>query len=180
LIKDEAAPTTSAAEIWVAEVDVETIGGCEVVGEASAPPIVPIIPGAGGGQTGGSGEPVVGAVPVGGTWRFDLSPQLNASCQGTGNIVLNTADLYSGETVNQLTVLDGGARIRFGTDIWTRAPGTNFYSGNLQFADTSEIPNGVVYLNVISTTMLTGTLVSNFTIDGTPCSDTVNITVRRL
>ncbi|MEM9949994.1 MAG: hypothetical protein AAF846_00230 [Chloroflexota bacterium] len=43
LDKSQAAPNSSALEIWVAVNDVMQVGDCTVVGEASAPPIIPII-----------------------------------------------------------------------------------------------------------------------------------------
>lgn len=53
LDKDQAAPTRAVNEVWVAAADVNSRGNCDTVGEASAPPIIPI--GAGGGQSGGGG-----------------------------------------------------------------------------------------------------------------------------
>lgn len=187
LDKAEAAPQSAANEIWVLAEEVEAVGDCDLVGETTAPPIVPIIPGsgtAGSGSPGGQAPPpqaVTGTVPVSGFYAvtFD-SVMADASCEGTGNIQIPVAELYTGDTSGNLTVLENGARIRYGDDIWTRAPdGSPFYSGNLAFAPGSFIPNGVVYLNVINTSLLRGTLVSNFIIDDVRCSDTVAISVRR-
>ncbi len=184
LDKDEAAPQSAASEIWVSAGEVDETGDCENVGDTSAPPIVPIVPGAP--PAGGGGEPpppgpVTGVVPLGGFYRITfLSAMIDASCQGTGNIQFPVEEAYEGSASGFITVLDGGARLNYEGDIWTRAAdGSGFYSGNLTFAPGSPIPNGIVYLNVISATELRGTLVSNFTIDGVPCSDTVAISVRR-
>ncbi len=185
LNKDEAAPQSAASEIWVSADEVDEEGDCDNVGDTSAPPIVPIVPGAPPAGGGGSEPPppgvITGVVPLGGFYRITfLSAMIDASCQGSGNVQFPVADAYEGNAAATLTVLDNGARLRYGSDIWTRAAdGSAFYSGNLTFAPGSPIPNGIVYLNVISATELRGTLVSNFVIDGTPCSDTVAISVRR-
>mgnify|MGYP000207784428 CR=1 FL=1 len=42
LNKDQAAPQSAAAELWMERGDADEIGACDAVGNASAPPIVPI------------------------------------------------------------------------------------------------------------------------------------------
>lgn len=185
LDKDEAAPTSAANEIWIAADDVESTGDCDLVGDASAPPIVPITQGGAAGGEGDAAPPapetITGAIPVSGTYRFQFDSTLaDASCAGTGNVQIPVAELYEGQSSGYITVLDGGARLDYSGDIWTRAAdGRAFYTGDIAFAPGSAVPNGVVYLNVISSTLLRGTLVSNFTIDGVGCSTTVAVTVRR-
>lgn len=57
LEKSEAAPTQAANEVWVADSDVTTAGGCDSVGTVAAPPIIrqrpTAVPTTTGGNTGG-------------------------------------------------------------------------------------------------------------------------------
>ncbi|MDX2160408.1 MAG: hypothetical protein SF162_03690 [bacterium] len=183
LIKAEAAPQSAAAEIWVLADEVESQGDCDVIGQADAPPVIPILNAPPAQLSGGesvveSAPAVTGIIPVSGFYGVDfLTANVDISCQGTTSAQIPASEVFSGGIANTLTVLSGGAQIDFGGDIWTRAGDT--YAGDVQFAPGSEIPNGVVFLTATRTTELRGTLTSNYTIDGVPCSYTVPIRLRR-
>lgn len=187
LVKEEAAPQSAAAEIWVSAEEVDSTGDCDVIGDTTAPPVIPISPSqpqnpnTGGDTTPANPGPVTGIVPLGGYYVMEhLSPIVNASCQGGGNVQVPIAEVISGTEADNLTVLNSGAQLRFGTDVWTRAAdGSAFYSGNITFAPGSEIPVGQVYLTAVSQTELRGNVVGNWTIDGTPCSLTDTVSLRR-
>ncbi|MFN8529224.1 MAG: hypothetical protein U0670_11465 [Anaerolineae bacterium] len=186
LVKEEAAPQSAAAEIWVSAEEVDSTGDCDVIGDTNAPPVIPISPSqpqnpnTGGDATRRTPAPWLVSSRLAATCSEHLSPIVNASCQGGGNVQVPIAEVISGTEADNVTVLNGGAQLRFGTDVWTRAAdGSAFYSGNVTFAPGSEIPVGQVYLTVVSQTELRGNVVGNWTIDGTPCSLTDTVSLRR-
>ncbi len=180
LDKEEAAPQSAANEIWVSADEVETVGDCDTVGDTAAPPVVPIVGGGGaGGQAGGGSPPTTGAIPLSGTWRFVFNPTANASCQGGGNVVLNTSDVVSGDFTEFLTVLNGGAQVRWGGDTWVFNADTGEYIGIITLSATSEIPVAQIYLRVTSASTMSGSMVGNAVFDGFPCSVTLTGTLRR-
>jgi hypothetical protein len=186
LDKDEAAPQgTAAAELWVSAENVEATGGCDTVGETSAPPVIPIsvAPPA---ATAAPGEPApapvqAGALPAAGVWTLSLAPITNASCLGYENVAFNTSEVYTQPTFNgTLSIVDGGS-FRFDGSLFRRNGNSNSFSGAI------EIPyegGGSVTtqfrFDLISATRMTGQMVANYNADdGTPCSDTVAFSASR-
>lgn len=171
LDKAQAAPTTSANEIWVLSDEVTTQGDCISVADADAPPIVPITQGGGssGGGSQGGGDP--GAQPAAGGWTITFSRTSNASCAGTGNFILPTIDLWDGWTEADFTsnaslTFTGNGFIFDGTRFTLREGAT--YIGTWSFADGR---NTQMYATVISSTQIVGQMVGNATAsDGTACS----------
>jgi hypothetical protein len=172
LDKAQAAPDSSAGEIWVLSDEVATQGDCVAVVDADAPPIVPITQGGGGSSGGGSqggGDP--GAQPAAGGWTITFSRTSNASCAGTGNFILNTIDLWEGWTeadftANASLTFTGNGFIFDGVRFTLREGAT--YIGTWSFADGR---NTQMYATVISSTQIVGQMVGNATAsDGTACS----------
>ncbi len=182
LDKAEAAPASAASEIWVARLDVDETGDCDAVQAANAPPIVPILsapPASSGGDGGSSGEPapVPGAVPRAGLWTITFQANGNASCEGFENIVVPTGELFSNMPASNVeqtnvTVTNGGANMSFRGVPFTAA-------GNGYFGTYPDGTNTQFYITSVTETTMTGQMVGNITIDGTPCSGTVLFSMRR-
>jgi hypothetical protein len=174
LDKAQAAPNTSANEIWVLSDEAASQGDCAAVQDADAPPIVPIIqaPAGGGSSEGGSqggGDP--GAAPVGGGWTISFARTSNASCAGTENFVINTSEVWEdwseSDFVTAASLSFTGSGFVFDGIPFTRRQG-NTYIGTWSFADGA---NTQMYATVVSSTLITGQMVGNVTTsDGTACS----------
>lgn len=175
LDKEQAMPGTSANELWVSADEVDAAGGCDTVGSADAPPVIPGVV-APPPATGGSGGEVVvgGAVPLGGSWTVHWNATSNASCQGTGNISFPTSELTSDLVYSiYLTVRGDGSSFSDGSDTYTRT-GPNSYFGTFTF-DFGE--NAQLYINVVNNRTMNGSATGNFTVDGVPCSYTTAFTL---
>lgn len=184
LNRQEAAPTSAAAEVWVNRESVDEEGNCDAVTGAAAPPIIPIInnpppqPTAVPGAPPATAAPAGGLVPADGNWSVNMNSTSFASCQGTQTITLNTAEIYPDTPLSRVfrvRVTNGGANMTIGSDALVQdAPG--HYYGTASF-DNGE--NAQLRLQVLSSASMTGELVGNFTIDGTPCSFTVPVSMQR-
>ncbi|HEX2621386.1 MAG TPA: hypothetical protein VHL11_14605, partial [Phototrophicaceae bacterium] len=180
LDKTEVDPNSSAAELWVAEKEVTEQGSCDSVGDASAPPIVPIIPGNGGGNTGsgdssGTSEP--GTLPQSGTWTLTLDATTYASCTGSETVSFPTTDFIVGGLTRSVSVsvTNGGSTIIFDGDaLAMTAPGN--YVGSF---DMGGGDNFQTYLTINSATSMSGRLVGNTIISGVGCSFTIYFGVSR-
>ncbi|MEO0564761.1 MAG: hypothetical protein AAF125_21830, partial [Chloroflexota bacterium] len=194
LDKDQAAPTTAAAEIWVAAANVDTAGDCENVADTLAPPIIPNVsvpaapattetndttastesePSGSNGAT-SDGFPA----PQSGTYTLQYGLFSNVSCIFDGQnrqTQFPTAELGLQPEVVQISVSGGGASIRIdGT------PATRDASGEYIFQeDFGDGLIGTVFLRAVSTTRLEGRVVGSLTIEGTPCSSTVPVAFQR-
>lgn len=151
--KEAAASGRSINEAWVADSEVETTGNCSNVADAAAPPIIPIInrpppapPSDSGGDdssedssdsgetdSGGETAPAaVGSLPNSGSWTFYYNEFTNASCEGTGNVPIPTADIVgAGGMTDSISV------------VRTSASSFNFYGTAME-----HIGNGVYYGSV--------------------------------
>ena len=177
----QAAPQSAAAELWLRRGDAEEIGDCDAVGDAAAPPVIPIAvqpptPAPGGGGGGSEPQPpATGSItPQSGRWTMSLDSILNASCRGTDNFRLNTSEVYIALEWydNFVTIVTGG--ISVSGDFFARVPGTNTFNGSFSYDDGT---NDQVQFNFNSPTVARGTIITNFTAnDGTPCSGTVGFT----
>lgn len=182
LDKEQAMPGTSANELWVSADEVDASGGCDAVGSAAAPPVIPgqvVVPPATGGEGGsGSGAPVTGTVPLAGTWSFILDPMSDASCLGTENFRVPTVDVWVDASNDRgyMDVLQGGAVLSYYNDPFVRVAGTNNYYGTISFDDGT---NTQIYLSVVNNSLMTGTMVGNINVDGYACSATTRITMSR-
>ena len=178
----QAAPQSAAAELWLRRGDAEEIGDCDAVGDAAAPPVIPIAvqpptpaPGGGGSEP---QPPATGSItPQSGRYTMTLNSITNASCLGGENVRLNTTDIYVSLQFfdNFVTIVNGGIDIN--GDFFARVSGTNSFAGAFTFEDGS---NDQVRFNFSSPTTASGTIVINLTAnDGTPCSGTVVFTFTR-
>ncbi len=180
LDKSEAAPNgTAAAELWVAADDVNASGDCDQVGDTSAPPIIPgsVAPppaaNSGGNSAAdqGSASAAPGILPANGRWTGTLNATTNASCSGYQNVAIPTTDLIDQMVyVNSVSVINQNS-FNYAGDVYTRAPGTNTFTGLFSFdGDVSSVQ---MWLTVNSPTSMSGQATGNFALDGTPCSFTV-------
>lgn len=183
LDKAEAAPNgTAAAELWVNAEDVDANGDCDSVGETSAPPVIPIIaapaataaPGENPPQTNPNAAP--GAMPSAGGWIMVLNPVLNASCQGGDNFTFNTAEYFTPTTYGDTLVIRDNSSFVYTSDVFTRIPGTNSFTGTFTYQDGTVAP---VRFDLVSSTQMTGYITVNYAIEGTPCSETVTFVATR-
>ncbi|MBE2268830.1 MAG: hypothetical protein IAE80_11410 [Anaerolinea sp.] len=177
LNKDQAAPQSAAAEIWMRRGDADESGDCDNVGETSAPPINPIAvqpPTAAPGAT--AAPPATGSItPVTGTYTVSYNANTNASCRGGGNVVIPTVEIVDDMAFNVYVVpVTGG--INIGPDFFVRTSGTNSFIGSFTWDDGT---NSQVYLTFSSSSFATGSEVFNFTINGTPCSGTFTFNMSR-
>jgi uncharacterized surface protein with fasciclin (FAS1) repeats len=173
LDKEEAAPGRSINEAWVAADELDTTGDCSAIGEAAAPPIIPItnLPPTtntgGGGDTGGGGQATTdtSALPANGTYTITLAGTSNVSCQGTSSVAFPTSELFDWSS-DRYFVSATAQAVNIGGDIMTY-DGPGYYTG--QFTD---IPGEVatVQLFLRDSRSFTGRINFSFTIDGVGCS----------
>jgi uncharacterized surface protein with fasciclin (FAS1) repeats len=179
LDKEEAALGRSINEAWVAADELDTTGDCSAIGEAAAPPIIPItnlpppVSNTGGGDTGGRGDTGGGGqaatdtstLPASGTYTITLAGTSHVSCAGTSSVPFSTVEL-TGWTSDRFSVRSSAQSISIGADVMTYA-GPGYYTG--QFTD---IPGEVatVQLFLRDSRSFTGRLNFSFTIDGRGCS----------
>lgn len=179
LNKDQAAPQSAAAELWMERGDADETGDCDAVGNASAPPIVPIAvvpPTAAPGGGGAAQPPAAGTItPTGGEWTLTLNPTTNASCLGGPNVPIPSNELFS-QMVYYSFVVNVTGGITMEGDFLARTPGSNFFQGSFTFDDGS---NSQLRLTFSSATFASGSLTTNFTIDGTACSGTTTFNFNR-
>jgi hypothetical protein len=171
-------PNTSAAELWVAQSDVNETGDCDLVGEASAPPIRPIVPSApadGSTVDGSTAQP--GTVPQNGQWVITFADRGVASCIGTGSIDYEARQALGGQMstpASPLTVAQGGASFDYdGFTFNLVSPGNYFGSININRSVF------MIRVNVVNTGFMTGEAVIDVPTVFSRCSATIGITIAR-
>jgi uncharacterized surface protein with fasciclin (FAS1) repeats len=189
LDKEQATPNRSNAEAWVAADAVETIGNCDNVVDVNAPPVIPITQAqptaapsnsgdSGGdtssGDTGTTTTDTSGQIIVQtGTWRETLSPNIDASCQGTGNVSIPTTEIYT-STSYTYNLSHSGTGFNLGGTIFTYI-GDNTYQG----VESVGPYTGTWYLRATSETRMEARFIFSFSSGGTNCSATVYSTFTR-
>jgi len=180
LDKTEVDPTTSAAELWVAQADVDEAGDCALVGETSAPPIRPIIPSAPpAGSTDGSGAtvPAGGTIPQSGTWTLVLAERGLVSCLGTNTVEFETDQIFISRVfTDNLSVAGGGASFTFLEFTFVKTA-QGAYSGAIAL-DSNGASYGVKFY-VQNTGFMSGETVFNENVQGLACSFTIPLTASR-
>lgn len=183
LDKKEAAPKSSAKEVWVLSTSVTTSGDCASVANASAPPIVPIThvsPPAktDSGSTTASSSGTI--APQAGTWTVSFSRQTNASCAGTDNFVLNTSEVWLDWTEAdyvrnvEIQAVTPDHFIFDGTLF--QGTGNNHYMGSWTFEDGK---NTQMYLTVLSPTSIAGQMIGNVGSGDEACSATLDMSAAK-
>ena len=179
LDKDEVAPNAAAAEAWVAVDDVDSSGNCETIGEAAAPPVIPIVPAAPPADSSSSGDngeaapvPAGGQVPQSGAWTVSTNDYVDASCAGGPNV---RGNVPAQSFAVSISVRGGGASFTTSGDNFVKT-GPGQYTGSTTFPDGT---NAQVYLTVNSPTLMTGSGVLNFTLEGEMCSGTIGLRMTR-
>lgn len=184
LDRAEVAPKSAAAEAWVAAEAVEISGDCDNLNEASAPPLVPIVPTAppsnidgNSSRESGEGETsppadtgsVQGSVlPSEGTWTIRYSATGKASCLGT-----QTIDFPVSLPAQRVFISRFGNTVLLNLEPLTQIQ-PNVYSGLIDFSDGSSVR---IVLTAVSASQFVGEATANITIEGTQCSATIPITV---
>ncbi|GAB5489812.1 MAG: hypothetical protein Phog2KO_00270 [Phototrophicaceae bacterium] len=191
LDKDEAAPGRSINEAWVSSDEVDATGGCDSVGETSAPPIIPIVnqqaptpaPEPANDtaetttdETQSTDAPVdtadTNTIPANGTYTVGLAQTTNASCEGGSNVPIPSNQFWT-NTVFSTSIRTTATSMSFGGDILTYTG--SVYNGQALF--DGEYYTTTVYPS--NSGFFTGTIIVSFTIDGTNCSGTVNFSASR-
>lgn len=179
LDKTQVDPNTSAAELWVAQADVEEVGDCDLVGETAAPPIRPIIsaPPAGGGGESGTTPPAGGTIPQSGTWTIVLADRGLVSCLGTNTLEFNTNEVFITLVLSDtLTVASDGTSFTYFEFTFTQI-GPGAYSGAIPL---DGVGSGYgVKLYVQNTSFMGGELVYNENVQGQQCSFTIPLSASR-
>jgi hypothetical protein len=194
LDKDLAAPGRAINEAWVAADDeaLETIGDCDDIDDAAAPPIIPIItqPTPSADNTSEDGETSeddettgAGAIqPTGGNWRITWGSTTNVSCVGTENVVVSTTEIFgapgvgllpSSSVLINITRPNAEAPFMFMfTPMYPQANGS--YRGEITFVDTDGtfLPAVITVNPISSATQLSGRM----TVNAGECSGTVSFT----
>lgn len=189
LDKEEAAPGRAVNEAWVAAEEVSAEGDCENIGESAPPPLIPIIsqppvqaPSNDGdaastgddSSQGDAGVDTSGQIQLAsGTWTETLSPTVNASCAGSGNVSFPITELYS-RTVYTYSLSSTSSGFRLG--------GTTFtYIGNNTYQAVESVGQyiGTVYATATSSNRIEARFIFSFDINGTNCSATVTSSITR-
>jgi uncharacterized surface protein with fasciclin (FAS1) repeats len=186
LDKEEAAPGRSINEAWVAADELDTTGDCSAIGEAAAPPIIPItnLPppsntgggDTGGGDTGGGGQAATdtSTLPASGTYTMTLAGTSHVSCEGTNSVPFPTTDLFD-TTSLRVSLRSSAQSITLDGDVIPFA-GPGYYTG--QFS----IDAGVVVTIQIFTgnsSSFSGRINYSMTLSGRGCSVGTDFSARR-
>jgi hypothetical protein len=154
------ADTGGANELWVADVDVETSGGCDQVVDAAAPPIIfapppPPPPSAEG--DGAQPTPNPSKVPATGSWYFSLGSEFTVNCGGAESLTANVPDLDLEPFTGQITASPDGTTL-----VLTDSSGTTvFYGrdGHYQWTIPVEDTTAIWNLYVSSPTQMSSDMV---------------------
>jgi hypothetical protein len=189
LNREEVLPNSAAAEVWVAQADVDEHGDCEQVSDAAAPPIIPIVnqpqptaePGQtdtadeGGSDTGGTAATIV---PLAGYWIVNLAATSTISCLGTNTITFDSNEIFpdglSFEVYISSVASDGSSFVMYGDTYVLQSNG--FYIGPSMF-NLIDLDNSQTYLMATSPTTMTGNVVANFVYQGRTCSQSTSVTL---
>lgn len=189
LDKEEAAPGRAINEAWVAAGEVSEEGDCENIGESAPPPLIPIIsqpppqaPSNDGdsdsasddGSQDDAGVDTSGQIQLaGGTWTETLSPTVNASCEGTGNVSFPVTELYSRTSYNY-TLTNTSSGFVLGGTVFT-------YIGNNTYQAVESVGSytGTSYATVVSANRMEVRFIFSFSSGGTNCSATVTSIISR-
>jgi hypothetical protein len=178
LNKDEVVPDSAANELWVLREDVEETGDCDIVGSASAPPIVPISaqppPANTGGDTTTAPVDTTGLItPTPGYWTWNIGATTDASCLGTPNVSFPTSELGVPLSGTAYLTNQANGNFDFSGDLFIRTPGTNSFIAGVSYDSNL---NSQAYITLVSPTSANGTLIVNFSFDGVACSGTLYVT----
>ncbi len=181
LDKATAAPNAAAAEAWVAAEAVDTEGDCANVGEAAAPPIIPIVPQApppanndagddsGNSESNQSSGGPVSAIP--GLWTINYAATGKASCLD----VQGTVDFSPGWTPDVVNLsVRGSTVIMDGNRFNQIQPGV--FSGIFTLANGNSLQ---FIIRPVSSTQFTGEALLTGVISGRTCSNTVPLSITR-
>jgi hypothetical protein len=177
LDKAKVAPDSSAAELWVAQAEIEEVGACAQVVDASAPPVIPSTAGGGSSTGSSSGGEATGTLPANGAWTMTLDSTTYASCAGTQTVSINTTEIFSTTSLAVfIQTASDGSTITMDGDVLrlNNAPGN--YLGSYDFGGGV---NAQIYLTVNSANSMSGRVVANQTFNGVGCSATVYFTMSR-
>jgi hypothetical protein len=182
LDKAEAAPKSSANEVWVLSDTVSTSGNCDAVADAAAPPIVPIVaappPSTGGntgdGNTGDNPASGGGTVPKTGTWTISYAATAPGSCLNQPGVTIQIPINIPPDTTRVSNATESSL-ILGGDSFTTIQPGV--YQG--LYTGVVGIDTVVLTLRVINDSVMTTEFIFNVTVEGTRCSITVNGTATR-
>lgn len=190
LDKELAAPGRAINEAWVATDDdkLETMGDCDDVGDATAPPIIPIITQAPP-SSDDTDEPdddeettvVEGSRPSNGDWTLTWGGTTNVSCVGTDNVVVPTTEIFGQQgtgilpqTTMLLNITRPNAEAPFMfmfTPMYEQGNGN--YRGQINFFDNDgTILPATIVVNSASSNRMSGYMI----VSVGECSGTVSFT----
>jgi len=181
LDKEEAAPGSSANEIWVAEEDVSTEGDCNAVADAAAPAIIPGVvapPPSTDSNDGASagGEASTASTLQAGTYTINYTT-VSGSCASDEYEFAATSPAELGFTPEVVNISVNANSIAYDGDVYTLSEDGQYFG---TFNVPEENGNAQVYLRATSPTSLQGRFVVNLTLDdGVNCSATVGMSVTR-
>lgn len=190
LDKELAAPGRAINEAWIAveNDDLETIGDCDDVGDATAPPIIPIItqaPPTSDNVDEASDDDetaiVEGSRPSNGDWTLGWNGTTNVSCVGTDNVIVSTTEIFGqpgAGVLPQTTMLlnitrpDAEAPFMFMfTPMYEQGNGS--YRGQINFFDNDgTILPATIVVNSASSNRMSGYMI----VSAGECSGTVSFT----
>lgn len=173
LDRQEVAPKKSAAEAWVAELDVEETGNCDAVVDVNAPPLIPIVSAPPVSNPGSNNPSTGGAVPGAGTWTIVYPATVPGSCLSNPGLTVQVPLNWESEVVS--ISAPGGSSIRVGGSSFVSIqPGV--YQGSLTLEDGSS---ELMTLRVISDAVMTVEFIFTASIEDTQCSLTITGTATR-
>jgi hypothetical protein len=170
--------TGDANELWVADVDVETSGGCDLVADVDAPPLIlappPPPPASSENPDSAPAAADPSKIPANGNWYFSVPTDFTVTCgegiEGTGH----NPDL-GGSFTAQITASPDGTLV-----ILTDPSGTTMFygsDGHYQWATTVNGDTAFWHLYVSSPTQMSSSIW--IPIGGT-CSATIPVSVQYL
>jgi hypothetical protein len=185
--------TGAANELWVADADVETTGGCDQVADVDAPPLIfarpPAPPPApepasggensggeiSGGEAASSEEPTPNPskIPANGMWSFAPAPEILVSCQGGPTEHYSSAELGITSGAYQVTASPDGSMVTLGTRVYYGRDG--YYTSEETTSDGWYIAYHL-YVSAPTQMYVDATIAQI----GVPCSGTVQISAQYL
>jgi hypothetical protein len=168
--------TGSANELWVADADVETSGGCDQVADVDAPPLIfgppPPPPPSAENPSGTAPTPNPSKVPANGNWYFAVAPEMMLHCEGGQTERVSTADLGIEPFTAQVTASPDGRSVTMGDAVLYGQDG--YYQWGLTMGDAY----GAWHLYVSSPTQMSADI--NVTFLDMPCSGTIPVSAQYL
>lgn len=120
-------------------------------------------------------QPPTPTLPAAGEWTLTLNDVALATCLNRRSFRLPTARIIAPTVYTGTLALDGDT-LRFRDDAFARVPGTTRFNGTFTLGDGTSVP---IQLSIVTSTRMSGQIVTGYRVDTTRCSQTIRLTFER-